>query len=162
MYQDTLQRTTILVLQWDNLINGLLQRSFNNFSSSQGASGLWRTAPNWRWFSSYIKTRQLHGRNSNIDNSVKFLSLLPLYSLLIFRARTRAVFAPPWASSRNHTTGSQILAASPDFKATFNDPCSLCHLPSPPQDFLKILPQREGRRTWKSTVTSNINQQGKL
>lgn len=90
---------------------------------------------------------------------VKFLSLLPLYSLIIFRAKTRAVFAPPWASSQNHTTGRQVLVASPDFKATFSDLCSLRHLPSPLQDFLKIFPQTEGKRAQKS---SNINQQGKL
>lgn len=45
-----------------------------------------------------------------------------------------------------------MLAVSPDFKVTFNDFCSLCHLPSPPQDFLVIVRKEEGEEHVKALL----------
>lgn len=127
-YQDTLKRTSLLLLQWDNLLKLCPSKPFIYFCFTTRGTWIMKNRPILSMIQKpYQNTagpwKKLRGRSLYAN----FLSLLPLYSLLIFRARIRAAFAPPWASGQNPTTGSQLLALSQDFKANFSGLCSLCH-----------------------------------
>lgn len=155
-YQDTLKRTSLLLLQWDNLLKLCPSKPFINFFFTTRGTWIMKNRPILSMIQKpYQNTaapwKKLRGRSLYAN----FLSLLPLYSLLIFRARISFCTSMGiWSKSYYRQPTISTISR---FQGKLQWPLFIMS-----QDFLNILSQRKGRRASKSTVTSNINQQGKL